>query len=309
VLVRQLVSAGAFVTGLDNLSFGGEGLLGVFGHPRFHFVRGDLRSSDDLARSLEGVDSVVHLAAIVGDPACSAEPELAREVNLDGSLGLYEMVRERASVTRFVFASTCSNYGRMKAGSHVDERSELAPLSIYAETKVEVERHLLAAAVGRAPVTTVLRFSTVYGISPRMRFDLTVNEFVREVFLGRELEIFGGQFWRPYCHVEDLARSCVRVLEVDSALVEGEVFGVGDTQENYQKRMIAEAILEQIPDARIRYVERKEDPRDYRVDFSKIRDLLEFKITKRVPDGIHEIHALLQDGILGDPNSSAYSNA
>ena len=169
------------------------------------------------------------------------------------------------------------------------------------------EQRLLATATDGL-AATALRFATVYGLSPRPRFDLTVNEFVREVTLGRKLQIFGEQFWRPYCHVEDLARSCELVLSSSADQVGRRVFGVGHTDENYQKQMLAEEIIAQIPDADIEYVHKDEDPRDYRVDFSRIRDELGFGITKRVPDGIREIHAALRAGIFTDPDDARYRN-
>ncbi len=308
VLVRQLLAGGHKVTGLDNLSFGGAGLLGVFGHPEFRFFRGDVRDAEMVKRALEGCAGVVHLAAIVGDPACRAEPELTRSVNLDASLALHGAALIRPGVERFVYASTCSNYGRSDDGDAVmDESSPLRPLSLYAETKVEVERALLELSdVDLA--TTILRFATVYGVSPRMRFDLTVNDFTREVALGEELQVFGEQFWRPYCHVEDLARACVAVIDARTDRVRNQVFGVGDTNENYQKRAIAEEIRRQVPDARIRRVERDEDPRDYRVDFSKIRAALDFQITRRLPDGVREVRELIQSGVISDPRAPIYSN-
>lgn len=308
VLVRQLLSAGHGVTGLDNLSFGGAGLLSVFGHPQFRFLRGDVRDAETLKRALEGCAGVVHLAAIVGDPACRVEPELARAVNLEASLALHGAARSRPGVERFVFASTCSNYGRSDDGGAVmDESSPLRPLSLYAETKVEVESALLEREDAKL-VTTILRFATVYGVSPRMRFDLTVNDFTREVALGEELQVFGEQFWRPYCHVEDLARACVAAINAPADPVRNQVFGVGDTGENYQKRAIAEEICRQVPDARVRRVERDEDPRDYRVDFSKIRAALDFQITRRLPDGVREVRELIQSGVISNPRAPIYSN-
>ena len=308
VLVRQLLPAGHGVTGLDNLSFGGEGLLGVFVHPEFRFVRGDVRDAAAVDRALEDCAGVIHLAAIVGDPACRAEPELARAVNLDAALALHKAALARPGMERFVFASTCSNYGRSDDGDVVmNESSPLRPLSLYAKTKVEVERAMLAAP-DAGPATTILRFATVYGVSPRMRFDLTVNDFTREVALGEELHVFGEQFWRPYCHVEDLARACGAVIDAREDCVRSQVFGVGDTDENYQKRAIAEEILRQVPDARIRRVQRDEDPRDYRVDFSKIRDALGFRITRRMPDGVREVRELVQSGVISDPRAPIYSN-
>jgi nucleoside-diphosphate-sugar epimerase len=148
----------------------------------------------------------------------------------------------------------------------------------------------------------------VYGLSPRIRFDLTVNEFTRDVALGRELVIFGEQFWRPYCHVEDLARACVSVLEADPEIVRQQVFNVGDTRENYQKKMLAEELQKLVPEMKVKYVQKNEDPRDYRVAFEKIYSTLGFTISKRVPDGMREIIRILRDGIISDPDNPKYRN-
>jgi nucleoside-diphosphate-sugar epimerase len=190
----------------------------------------------------------------------------------------------------------------------VDETSPLAPISLYAELKVRFERYLLEGLLRKDFIATALRFATVYGLSARMRFDLTVNEFTRDLTLGRELLIFGEQFWRPYCHVDDLAASCITVLEAPSHIVAQNVFNVGDTSENYQKKMLAEELLKVVPNARIKYVARQEDPRDYRVRFDKIKHELDFKITKRVLEGIVEIHSALSQGVFTDPYSKTYSN-
>lgn len=143
---------------------------------------------------------------------------------------------------------------------------------------------------------------------PVLRFDLTVNEFTRDVALGKELVIFGEQFWRPYCHVEDLARACVAVIEASPDKVKQNVFNVGDTKENYQKKMLAEELQRLIPEMVVKYVEKNEDPRDYRVAFEKIKNTLNFKITKTVPDGMKEIIQILRDGIISDPYNQEYKN-
>jgi nucleoside-diphosphate-sugar epimerase len=308
VLVRALLARGYRVRVLDQLLAGGESLLEVLPDERFEFLRGDVRDAATVARAVAGCHAVAHLAAIVGDPACRANPDLARSTNLDGSRLLLEAAI-RARVPRFVFASTCSNYGKMPdPNACVDEQSPLAPVSLYAETKVAFERDLKARGDADGIATTSLRFSTVYGVSPRIRFDLTVNEFTRELALGRELVIFGEHFWRPYCHVRDLAGSVITTIEADASRVAGEVFNVGDTAENYTKKMIAEALLRQVPDGRIRYVPRTEDPRDYRVSFEKIRRVLGFQISRRVPDGIAEILRLLRSGLLSNPDAPQYAN-
>ncbi len=309
ILTQQLLDAGYRVRGFDRLLFGGEALLPVYHHPSFEFLKGDVRNESDVTEALMGVDAVVHLAAIVGDPACAKDTALAEETNWHGSRVLFDMAEKETSVRRFIFASTCSNYGKMVGDGFVTEDAPLQPVSWYAELKVRFERYLLESQTRSTFVPTALRFATVYGLSPRMRFDLTVNEFMRDVTLGKELKIFGEQFWRPYCHVRDLAGACKLVLEADPGAVDHNVFNVGDTEENYQKRMIAEEILRIVPDARISYVARNDDPRDYRVDFSRIATRLGFRITRRVPQGLLEVHRVIADGILTDPESTAYRNS
>ena len=308
VLVRNLLAKGYHVRGMDNLSFGGESLIGVYNDPDFEFMKGDVRNSGDVNKALQGVESVVHLAAIVGDPACAKQPELAEDINWNGARNLYDLCCEMTNVKKFIFASTCSNYGKMPGDGYLNEGSPLKPISLYAELKVKFEKYLLESKTRDDFIPTALRFATVYGLSPRMRFDLTVNEFTRQVALDKELEIYGEQFWRPYCHVEDLAGACICALESDPAKVRHNVFGVGDTAENYQKAMIAAELLKVVPEARIKLVSSSEDPRDYRVDFSKIKNELGFQTTRTVPDGIREIYQILKDGIISDPYSNAYKN-
>jgi nucleoside-diphosphate-sugar epimerase len=253
---------------------------------------------------LDGASAVVHLAAVVGDPACAREPERAQAVNVDGSRALRDDA-DAAGVRRFVFASTCSNYGRVEGDVAVDEGAELAPVSLYAEQKVSIETELLATLDGRA---TCLRFATIYGVAPRMRFDLTVNEFTRDLWAGRELEVFGAQFWRPYVHVRDAARAVGMVLGASDDRVGGRVFNVGNSDENYTKGDLVEAIRQQIPSGDVSFVERREDPRDYRVSFERIRTELGYATTSTVPDGIAEVAAALEDGAFEDPFDGRYRN-
>src|SRR5581483_3790322 len=174
-LVSLLLSNGHSVRVADVLLHGGRPLLGNWAHPRFEFMRGDIRDKNFLRESVEGMEAVVHLAAIVGDPACARQPDLARETNEEASFSLLDEYK-RAHVKRLVFASTCSNYGKMTdPNAFVDEASELRPVSLYAETKVAFEKALLDPARTSGLCTTALRCATVYGVAPRMRFDLTVN--------------------------------------------------------------------------------------------------------------------------------------
>lgn len=307
IVCDQLTRAGHRVRAIDALMHGGQPLLGLAGREGFEFLRGDLRDRNTVRSALRGVHGVVHLAAIVGDPACAKQPELARAVNETASLDLLAAARE-AGVKRFVFASTCSNYGRMADTSVLaTEDHELRPVSLYAETKVAVERALLALPA--EPLAgTVLRLSTLYGLSPRMRFDLTVNEFTMELFVRRKLVVFGEQFWRPYVHVRDAARAFGMALEAPPETVAGQVFNVGDTKENYRKADLLALLHERLPGAEVQRVHKSEDPRDYRVSFERIQERLGFSVTRRVPDGIDEMLTALESGLIEDPDDPAHYN-
>jgi len=283
----------------------------IWDNPNFVFYKVDITDYRDVEYIFKQhpLDGIVHLAAIVGDPACKLEPDLARWTNLDASLNLIENAK-RFQVPRFVFASTCSNYGKMKdSSSFVDETSPLNPVSLYAELKVAFEKNILNQEnriKGFSP--TVLRFSTVYGMSPRMRFDLTINEFTKEFALGRELVVFGENYWRPYCHVSDFSRAILAVLNSSAKKVAYNVFNVGDSTQNYTKKMIVNELLKQIPDARVSYVPTGEDPRNYRVKFEKIKNSLGFQISKTVPDGIGDVLSSIRMGIIEDPDDQRYYN-
>jgi nucleoside-diphosphate-sugar epimerase len=308
VLVRQLLSKGFEVRAFDSLKFGGEALYDVSLYPKFELVKGDIRDKEAVKKAMDGIYAVAHLAAIVGDPACKKFADEAREVNGQASKDVFD-IAEAAGVKRFVFASTCSNYGKMAdPNSFVVETSELRPVSLYAELKVAYEKWLLGDKKDAKLCATALRFSTVYGFSPRIRFDLTVNEFTRNVFLTGEQEIWGPEFNRPYCHVDDLARAVVLVIQSPIAKVKAQVFNVGRTDENYTKRNLMEEIAKVIPETKAIYVDAADDPRDYRVNSDKIKDQLGFTITKRVPDGIKEIYKMLLSGIIEDPHSQKFRN-
>jgi len=307
-LSGALLDGGHEVRALDSLLHGGEPVVHLLGRDRYDFARGDVRDAGAVRAALEGVDAVVHLAAVVGDPACAKAPDLAREVNLGASVALFEAARG-AGVGRFVFASTCSNYGKMRSTVELaTEEQELRPVSLYAETKVAVERALLGASPGRT-APTVLRFATLYGLSPRMRFDLTVNEFTMVLARGRKLTVFGEQFWRPYVHVRDAARAIALVLGAAPEAVGGRVFNVGDTGENYRKLDLVELLRARVPAAAVDFVHRAEDPRDYKVSFARIAADLGFAVTRRVPGGIREIAAAVEAGFFADADDARYRNA
>ncbi len=307
LLVQELQEAGREARVLDSLLHGQEDIAAEQERAGVQVIRADIRDADARARALQGTDEVVHLAAIVGDPACGRDPELSDEVNVQATRGLVTDANA-AGVERLVFASTCSNYGRMADPTvPITEGGELSPVSLYAEQKVGMEKLILGGgADGVKP--TCLRFATVYGVGRRMRFDLTVNEFTRDLWADRELEVFGEQFWRPYIHVRDAGRAVRTVLEAPAEKVAGQVFNAGRSGENYRKLDLVQEIGKQIDRGRVSYVRRDEDPRDYKVSFDKIKAQLGFETLMTVPDGIAEIIGALDAGAFGDPFDGRYRN-
>lgn len=314
LLVQELLQSGREVRVLDRLLHGQTDIADEQERAGVQVLRGDVRDAGMRAQALAGVQEVVHLAAIVGDPACALDPDTADAVNVQATRALVAKANA-AGVERLVFASTCSNYGRMADPSvPITEEGELRPVSLYAEQKVAMEQLILGNGDGNgsrpasATQPTCLRFATVYGVGRRMRFDLTVNEFVRELWADRELEVFGEQFWRPYIHVRDAARAVRTALDAPSEKVAGQVFNAGRSGENYRKLDLVEEIRRQIDRGRVSYVHRDEDPRDYKVSFDRIRAQLGFETLMTVPDGIAEVLAALDAGAFGDPYDSRYKN-
>ena len=307
LVVDELRDASWDVRVLDVLLHGQEDVAAAQERAGVRVIRADLRDAEARSAALAGAQAVVHLAAIVGDPACALAPGLAHAVNVEGTAALLDDARA-AGVRRFVFASTCSNYGRMADPSEpIDEDGSLCPVSLYAEQKVAMEQ-TVREANGNGFQTTCLRFATVYGVSPRMRFDLTVNEFTRDLWADRELQVFGERFWRPYIHVRDAARAVRRVLESPSDVVAGAVYNTGRSGENYRKMDVVEHVQRCVRRGRTVFVHRDEDPRDYKVSFDRIRARLGFEPRMTVPDGIAEIIAALDAGAFGDPFDARYRN-
>lgn len=308
VLSELLIKSGYKVLCLDNLMYGEiKPILCLWGIPKYSFLNCDITNYKYLDDILEQNKpyAIVHLAAIVGDPACKNRPKLAMKVNLRASIYLITKAIER-EIPRFIFASTCSNYGKQEG--FVNENSPLSPVSLYAKLKVKVENTILDTEKIDGFYPTILRFATAYGLSHRMRFDLTINEFTKELFNGRTLQVFGEQFWRPYCHVKDIARAVLLVLDSPKEKIAYKTFNVGCNKENYTKKMVVGKILKQIPNGKVQYVHKEEDPRDYRVNFDKIKHL-GFHTTKTIGDGIEEIIDFLKTGKFSNTEDRRYYNS
>lgn len=303
VLVRQLLALGHRVRVLDSFLFGEQPLHELHKHPQFELIRGDVRDIGAVVRAMKGCDSVIHLAAIVGDSACDENKQLAAEVNRAATRMLADVAVE-CGVQRFIFASSCSVYGA--SDFFVDERSALGPLSVYAETKIDSETILLEARTENfAPV--ILRLSTLFGLSPRMRFDLVANLFVaRAVFMG-SITILNGQQWRPLMHVQDAARACVAALEAAAESISGEIFNVGAAGLNLQIDQLGAAVSKIISGTEIETLE-NEDRRNYRVSFHKIQERLGFDCWKSVEYGIQEIYGAIRSGLITDFTTAQFNN-
>jgi len=300
VLARKLLARDRKVRVLDALLYDNQASIAeLLGVPGFEFVHGDLCDPEAARRCLEGVEEVVLLAALVGDPICRKYPDLAVSINDKGTIRFFDSLGGYG-VRRFIFMSTCSNYGLRSSDDEATEEVALHPRSLYAETKVAVERHILGAPARADFHPTILRAATAYGLSPRMRFDLTVNEFAAELALGRELEVYDADTWRPYCHVDDVADAIIAVLDARAGRVSGEVFNVGASGENYTKRMIVDLLTERFPGARVRYRPGSVDPRNYRVSFRKLASRLGCACRFRIPDGIDQIIAAIRDNRFRD---------
>ena len=289
VLTGHLLEGGYRVRNMDLFLYANQAVLAPFAaHPRFEMVHADHCDAARLAKALDGVSDAVILSGLVGDPITRKYPDAHRVINHDGMLGLLDRLDGRR-LDRVVFVSTCSNYGFVDGGAPADEDHPLKPLSPYAEAKVAVERRLLALAGTVDYRPTILRFATAFGLAPRMRFDLTVNQFTRQMYLGRELLVYDSHTWRPYCHLGDFCEIIGRVLEAPERDVSFQVFNAGGEEGNFTKQMIVDAILEFLPDAPIRYENKGRDARNYRVDFAKIRAVLGFEPRTTVRHGIAEL--------------------
>ncbi|MCA1900082.1 MAG: NAD(P)-dependent oxidoreductase [Chloroflexi bacterium] len=314
MLTSELLRQNYRVTVLDTLLFGGESILPFFSHPNFHFVKSDVTEPravrDALKKNWQKPDAVVHLAGIVGFPACQAVGrQVAWRYNVEATKTVYGQACDLGA-ERFVFASTYSNYGLSPDGKAVNEESPLNPQSLYAETKIAAEEFLLAQKDSLcAPL--LFRFATLYGISPRTRFDLIVNQFVLEAFTKRELIIYQRGYSRSFVHIRDVARGVILGLEAEREKIRGQVFNLGAENGNYSKDDIVRLVLKRIPETAVEYKDLTfgGDMRDITVSFEKIKRILGFETTLTVDDGVREVLFALKSGLIRNPTDDRYRNA
>lgn len=313
LLTGSLLRCGYQVTVIDNLLFGGEALLAYQPHPEFSFVKADVAEPRAVRSALrddwDRPFAVVHLAAIAGFPACQAVGrQVAWRYNVEATQRVYEQAVS-LGVERFIYASTYSNYGLSPDGQPLNEDSPLNPQSLYAETKIAAERCLLGA--GGSPAALILRLATLYGLSPRMRFDMIVNQFTLEAYLYRELLIYQRAYKRSYVHIQDAAAGFLLGLQAPLEKIRGQVYNLGDDHGNLSKEQIITLIRKRLPETHVHYKDLTfgGDMRDISVSFDKIRREMGFAPRFSVDDGIREVLAALRQRLFRNPLDPQHRNA
>ena len=310
VLTSHLLKKGYKVRAMDNFVYENEfAVQPYFGDPDYEFIKGDISNKEDLQIAVQGVTDVVILAGLVGDPITKKYPEASEKINTHGVQDCIEFL-DGKGLDKVIFVSTCSNYGLIGEDELADEKFKLNPLSLYATAKVDGEKQLMNMN-GTADFTgTVLRFATAFGLSPRMRFDLTVSEFTRDLFFGKELIVFDEHTWRPYCHLRDFSRLIEMVIEADKEKVNFEVFNAGGDVNNFTKKMIVDEVLNHFSSGKVIYNSKGSDPRNYRVSFKKVKEVLGFEPMFTVEEGIKELVEALKVGLYNDSvdNPERYGN-
>ncbi len=303
-LLPKLLDAGYRVRLLDLLIYGTDPIKEWLNHPRLEIIQADFRKVEKVVQAMQGMDAVVHLGGLVGDPACALDEQLTIDINLMATHMIAE-VAKGSGIAHFVFASTCSVYGA--SDQMLDERSELRPVSLYARSKIASEKVLTKMADEHfAPI--ILRFSTIYGLSGRPRFDLVVNLLTAKAVVENEITIFGGEQWRPFLHVSDAAQAIMRVLKAPLKSVRNQVFNVGSNEQNFQIKQVGTIIQQHVPSAVITQNNEITDQRNYWVNFAKINRSLEFVPEWTVERGVDQVIEALRSGRIQDYRDARYSN-
>lgn len=305
-LLPKLLARGHRVRVLDRLFYGFEPFREVVNHPNLEIRQADFRRIDKLVECMSGVDAIIHLGAIVGDPACALDQDLTIEVNLIATRTIAE-VAKGYGIRRFIFASTCSVYGASAENELLTEESALNPVSLYAITKLASEKVLMDMA-SETFSPTCLRFSTIYGLSGRTRFDLVVNLLTAKALLDGQITVQGGDQWRPFLHVDDAALSVLHTLESPLPQIHQQVFNVGSDEQNQTIQDIGELIHSKVPGSELVNLGSGGDRRDYRADFNKIREVLGFLPRWTIQEGVDQVIDVIKSGEVKDYRAAKYSN-
>jgi nucleoside-diphosphate-sugar epimerase len=292
ILAKQLLDAGHQVLAIDRFFFGEEVLNSVKTNKNLKILKKDIR---DLApQDLKGLDAVCDLASLSNDPAGEMNPTLTYDINRDGRIHVAKTTKA-AGVPRYILSSSCSVYGKGEDDQQLTETSNTGPISVYAKSTLDAENEILPLSDGNF-TSTALRNATVFGLSPRMRFDLVINLMTLTAFQKRRIIIMGGgDQWRPIVHVSDVAKAFVTVAQADSEKVKGEIFNVGLS--SYQIKNLAYIVREILPfEVEIEIAPDDPDKRDYNVNFDKVKTALDFAASTSVDQGAAEVYHALKTG-------------
>ncbi|HIH12167.1 TPA: aminotransferase class I/II-fold pyridoxal phosphate-dependent enzyme [Candidatus Woesearchaeota archaeon] len=303
VLVKKLLEKGFQVRVLDKLIFGKEPLSDFSVNPYFDLQIGAVEDKYTVEKCLQGVDAVIHLAGLSNDPSCEINQDLTRKENVEATRIIINLAKA-SGVRRFIYASSCSVYG-FTEGAVVTEESQINPLTAYAKSKIDCEKIILPEARDDL-VVAVLRKATIYGPSPRMRFDLVINTMTGTARGENRITINGGEQWRPFLHVEDAADAYIFMLESEAKKINGQVFNVGSNEQNVKIADLAYNVAKLIPTAKVEQ-SLSPDNRSYRVNFDKI-NALGWKATKTIDEGILGVAEMFNDGRVKDFRDLNYFN-
>ena len=281
------------INAIDNFTYGTRHFLKQKKNKNYKLFKGSMSDLNLLKKASKDIDVVVMLAGLVGDPITKKYFKKAKKANeeyVDKVISFFS----KNKVEKFIFISTCSNYGLVKHGNLLSENYPLSPKSHYAKSKVKIEKRLLSLKTKNMN-SIILRFATAFGMSQRMRFDLTINEFVRDLLFFKKLTVYDANTWRPYCHVKDFARAIHKIILTDVNKVRNQVFNVGDSSNNFTKKMIVNKITKKLKNNKVEFLKNSVDPRNYKVNFSKINSVLKFKCKYSVNFGINEIIKYLKN--------------
>ena len=302
-LCRELLRRGYYVIALDRYFFGQDKLGDLRSNKNINVVVQDIRDFD--TKLLKGVDSVIDLAGLSNDLSSDIEPSLTRAINCEGGVRVAKAAKAMG-VRRYVYSSSASVYGQ-GLKTHLIESDQCWPQTLYAKSKLYVEKQLEELnGSGFEPV--IFRNATIFGLAPRMRFDLAINIMTLRAWKERVIYVMGGgEQWRPFIHVNDVVDVLVRGVEAEAEIVAGETFNVGDEFMNYQIRQLAQLVLDVIPNVEVHNIPDDPDKRTYNLSFSKIRQRLGFQAKTKVHEGIVEIKQALERGLVDGDDPTCYT--
>jgi len=291
VLYTSLIKKGYNVRSIDNQIYGKNVFNKNF---KINYNKEkNFYNLKSIENDLKNTDYVIFLAGLVGDPITAKYPKKSNLTNDKGTIKFLKFLK-KFEIKKLLYISTCSNYGLSISKKKLNEKSPLKPLSLYAKSKVDIEKYLLKNKKKLGFPFNILRFSTAFGDSPRMRFDLTINQFTRDIFFNKKVMIYDPDTWRPYCHVLDFSRAIDKILSYKNNSIDFEIFNVGNDNNNYSKLAMLKLIIKVMGKGSYKILKDTKDKRNYKVDFSKIKKMLNFSTKYNLKYGIKEMVSSLK---------------